>query len=225
MAIDSTKVLLVTGQYLFGQCLGSALDSCAGGFETQTIDEIGQAILLLEKQYFDVAIFHVDPPNCLTPAQTKEISRQFENTRLIIVGRCRDEREIVDYLQSGAIDFRVTDSESLQSFCQSIDDALSGNPTFGPERTKAIFERLKSLSTEVERINTIDTSMLTDREMEILKLVDEGKSNKDIAKLLHISLHTVKNHVHRILEKLKVGNRREAVHLAYSNGWLKMKAI
>ena len=65
---------------------------------------------------------------------------------------------------------------------------------------------------------------LTDREMEILKLVDEGKSNKDIAKLLHISLHTVKNHVHRILEKLKVGNRREAVHLAYSNGWLKMQA-
>ena len=77
---------------------------------------------------------------------------------------------------------------------------------------------------EVARIKSIDTLILTDREMEILRLLDEGKSNKQIAKLLHISLHTVKNHVHRILEKLQVTNRREAVHLAYSNGWLKVEA-
>ena len=53
--------------------------------------------------------------------------------------------------------------------------------------------------------------------------LDEGQSNKQIAKRLHISLHTVKNRVHRILEKLKVRNRREAVHLAYNNGWLKVE--
>lgn len=74
----------------------------------------------------------------------------------------------------------------------------------------------------MSRLSLIDTLALTDREMEILRLVDEGRSNKQIAKALHISLHTVKNHVHRILEKLQVSNRREAVHLAYTNGWLRV---
>ena len=61
---------------------------------------------------------------------------------------------------------------------------------------------------------------LTLREREILALVAEGLSNKEAGRRLHITVQTVKNHVHRILEKLQCHRRREAVRLAYDLGLL-----
>ena len=170
-------------------------------------------------------MFDADPPDPFTPAMTRKFKQMHKTTEVIIVGRRRCEDEVIAFLEAGATDFRITDSESLDDFCEAIRSTLRGEVNHQPERTRALFSRLQKLSAEVSRIKAIDTVVLTNREMEILRLLDEGQSNKQIAKDLFISLHTVKNHVHRILEKLHVSNRREAVHLAYNNGWLKVKAI
>ena len=61
---------------------------------------------------------------------------------------------------------------------------------------------------------------LTRREREIVRLIGDGLTNKQIASALHIELATVKNHVHNILEKLRVGNRTEAVNVARARGEL-----
>ena len=61
--------------------------------------------------------------------------------------------------------------------------------------------------------------VLTRRESEILELIAAGLSNKEIAKDLHLSLHTVKNHVHRILEKLEVKSRYEAIRFTHKTPW------
>lgn len=165
-------------------------------------------------------VFDVDGLPTFSPTETRKFTQRFARTVVLIVGRCRHETEAISYLESGATDFRIADSESLDQFCDVIERAISGEICHGPERTRAIFTRLQQLSAEVSRISAMDTLVLTDRELEILLLVDEGQSNKQIARSLRISLHTVKNHVHRILEKLQVSNRREAAYLANSNGWL-----
>jgi NarL family two-component system response regulator LiaR len=222
VASAKSAVLLVTAQSLFRECLKSAICSNVSKVDIQTAETAEQAYVLCEQSRDLLVVFDVDGLPAFTPAETREFTQRFAGTTVLIVGRCKHEDDAISYLEAGATDFRVADWESLEQFCKVIESALRGEIDHGPERTRAIFARLRQLSAEVSRMNAIDSMVLTDRELEILKLVDEGRSNKHIAKALHISLHTVKNHVHRILEKLQVSNRREAVHFAYSNGWLRI---
>ncbi|HUG70845.1 MAG TPA: response regulator transcription factor [Pirellulaceae bacterium] len=224
MSSNEGQVLFVTNHHLFRECLANGLTARNPTLAIDTADTIRRGYELCDSQTYTLAVFDADPPDPFTPAMTREFKQKHHGTEVIVVGRCRNEDEAIAFLEAGASDFRVTDSESLDEFCEAIQSTLRGEVTHRPERTRALFARLRKLSAEVSRINAIDTMVLTDREMEILQLLDEGQSNKQVAQALHISLHTVKNHVHRILEKLQVSNRREAVHLAYNNGWLKVEA-
>lgn len=218
------KVLLVTNHHLFRECLANGLTARTPALAVDTAETVRQGNELCESCDYMLVVFDADPPDPFSPAMARRFKQKYPATEVIVVGRCRSEEEVIEFLEAGASDFRVIDSESLDEFCEAIQSTLRGKVSHRPERTRALFDRLRKLSTEVSRIKAIDTMVLTDREMEILQLLDEGQSNKQIALALHISLHTVKNHVHRILEKLQVNNRREAVHLAYNHGWLRVEA-
>jgi DNA-binding NarL/FixJ family response regulator len=82
-----------------------------------------------------------------------------------------------------------------------------------------IFSRIAELAL-IRRVRPRPASSLTAREAEILRLIAEGLSNKEIAQQLYLSLYTVKNHVHNILEKLPVNNRLQLMHYALNNGLL-----
>jgi len=218
MATKAERLLLVTNHHLFRECLANVLTARAPALAIDTAATVRRGCELCEGQEYTLAVFDADPPDPFSPAMTRKFRQQHTATEVIIIGRHRSEDEVIAFLEAGAADFRITNSESLDEFCEAIQSTLRGEVTHRPERTRALFARLRKLSAEVSRIKAIETMVLTDREMEILQLLDEGQSNKQIAQALHISLHTVKNHVHRILEKLEVSNRREAVHLAYNPG-------
>lgn len=218
MNSEKASVLLVTKQSLLGECLATALDN----FDV-TLTESAEGIAALESS-FAAAVLHVDSHNELTPEKVKTVVQQLGDSRVVVFGRARSELEVVSFLEAGAFDYRVAESESVESFCRAIGDAVVGEVTFGPERTRAIFERLRRLSAEVKRIHEIDTSILTTRELEILVEIEAGHTNAEIAELLFLSLHTVKNHVHNMLTKMNCKNRREAVHLAHANGWIKVNS-
>ena len=218
------SLLLVSGNGLFRECLSSGLTSRVSHLDVQLATTVAFDSGSCIQRAYDLVVLDADPPDPVTPSMTRRLREQQPSTRVMVMGRARNEDEVIAFLEAGASDFRFTDSESLEDFGDAVERALEGQVLHGPERTRALFNRLQKLSSEVERMKTIDGMILTEREMEILRLIDEGLSNMQIAKTLHISLHTVKNHVHRILEKLQVSNRRQAVHLAYNNGWIKVAA-
>jgi two-component system nitrate/nitrite response regulator NarL len=217
------KALLVTNHHLFRECLVNGLVSRIPGLHVDTAESSQEGLQYCQSESYSLAIFDADPPDPFSPGMTRNLRCDHPAIQVIAVGRSRKEEDVIAYLEAGAIDFRITDTESLDVFCEAVVKKHSGEISNCPERTRALFARLQKLSTEVSRMKTIDAMVLTNREMEILRLLDEGRSNLQIAKTLHISLHTVKNHVHRILDKLQVSNRREAVHLAYNSGWLKVE--
>jgi DNA-binding NarL/FixJ family response regulator len=79
-----------------------------------------------------------------------------------------------------------------------------------PEILSHLFDRVAALASKLRAVPQADLGLLTPRELEVLTLVTEGQSNKEIARTLSIQLQTVKNYVHTILHKLTVRNRREA---------------
>ena len=213
-------ILLVTSQSLLGECLVTALPQ----FRITVSEDIESKLGKCNSEYSTI-ILHLDQRHQLTPVEIKKLVKVVDGTRVIVFGKSIPESEVVNFLEAGAFDYRITESESISGFGQAIEDAVNGACSYGPERTRAIFERLQRLSAEVKRIKEIDNSVLTTREQEILREIESGKTNQEIAETLFLSLHTVKNHVHNMLSKLNCKNRREAVHLAHANGWLKVKAV
>ncbi len=121
---------------------------------------------------------------------------------------------------SAGVDGCVLERSSLPELAEAINNVIQGEIHCSAEFAKRMFSAMSSYrrtpawKTPKETV----TYRLTLREREILELIANRKCNKEIAKELDLSLFTVKNHVHNILEKLNVGSRVEAVDLAQKEG-------
>jgi DNA-binding NarL/FixJ family response regulator len=140
-------------------------------------------------------------------ALVRRAKRILPNAKVVLAGGQFSEEEFLSLIEMGASGC-VPDDGSLASLLATVDAVRSGQ-TFCSERIAAlVFARLAMLA----KLKTVDQPpALTSRESEIFQLVRQGLSNKEIAHALSISLSTVKNHVHRILEKLQLRRRRDAI--------------
>ncbi len=109
----------------------------------------------------------------------------------------------------------VRDSSSLEELVSAIRQVLVGSTYYSPELANAIIMQLSKPTDRNAWCQFTDDARLTVREREILRLISaENLSNKQLAKRLHVSIYTVKNHVHNIIEKLDVESRHSAADLA-----------
>ncbi len=135
-------------------------------------------------------------------------------TRTIVLTGADDDELLARSIQSGAMGYLLKDAASSQ-LVDAIRKVAGGGCWLPPDLTSKLFHGMakKSLGDDSAKL-----SLLTAREMEVLKLLGEAKSNPDIAEELFISEHTVKVHVSRILEKLGLAHRAEAVRFAIRCG-------
>jgi two-component system nitrate/nitrite response regulator NarL len=129
-------------------------------------------------------------------------------TILVALGVPEQEDSVIACAEAGVAAF-VTRDSSLTELVEIIESALRGETVCSPRMTRALLTRVATLA--AERQAHPATGTLTAREAQILGLIDEGLSNKQIAARLFIELPTVKNHVHSILAKLNVSRRTDAV--------------
>jgi DNA-binding NarL/FixJ family response regulator len=126
---------------------------------------------------------------------------------------------MLDLLEAGAHDY-VLRQASFSELIRTISGVYRGQPPCSPRVAASVCARIVELAGERRRRRILRDVRLTPREEEILGLVAEGLRNKEIATRLRITLATVKNHVHNLLEKLQANGRREAIRRAYENGLL-----
>jgi DNA-binding NarL/FixJ family response regulator len=123
-------------------------------------------------------------------------------------------------LKAGA-DGCVLDDDTLSDLCLAIETVRSGRSFCSPQLAHRLFKRGESLSAAAGVPRDCREQRLTRREVEILRLIARRDlSNKQIARELRLSIYTVKNHVHSIIEKLSVENRQTAVRHAMQLGLL-----
>jgi DNA-binding NarL/FixJ family response regulator len=118
------------------------------------------------------------------------------------------ESDVIAVIEAGISAF-VTPDASLEQLVEAMEAVARGEATFSPAMAAALMRRLATLARDRDQDGGAATT-LTRREREIVRLIDEGLSNKQIAQQLRIELSTVKNHVHHILGKLGVQRRSEA---------------
>ena len=128
-----------------------------------------------------------------------------------------DASEVVRFVEAGASGY-LSCHARLQELVTTVRAVHAGRTPCEPEVATQVMKRLSRLAAETDHTPAPQPSALSPRELEILGLVADGLSNKEIAGALDLALSTVKNHVHNLLGKLDVGRRRDAVRVAYERG-------
>lgn len=145
------------------------------------------------------------------------VSADEPGTKTIVLTGADDDDLLARSIQAGARGYLLKDAASSQ-LIEAIRTVASGNCWLPPGLTGRLFQ---GISRKTETDESAKLSLLTAREMEVLRLLGEARSNSSIADALFISEHTVKVHVSRILEKLELATRAEAIRFAIRHGLAK----
>jgi len=154
----------------------------------------------------DVILLDVTLPEGLAAVDT--MHRRFPGAKVLALGVGNDAQHIVACAEAGVAGF-VCREDSLEDLVRSAQNAMLGELRCSGRVAAALLERVAALAVGAPADG--GGCVLTPRELEVMRLVEDGLSNKEIAARLDIEVATAKNHVHNILEKLGVHRRGEAV--------------
>ena len=144
---------------------------------------------------------------------TKEVA---PSAKIVMLTISDEEEDLFEAIRAGASGYLLKDIP-LDEVAEAVRSVHGGQSLINPSMAGKLlseFATLANRDTVEDRAPHVAAPKLTDREMEVLKLVARGMNNRDIAKELFISENTVKNHVRNILEKLQIHSRMEAVMIA-----------
>jgi DNA-binding NarL/FixJ family response regulator len=151
---------------------------------------------------------------------TQQLRIVYPEAKLLVIGLNELESEFLECIELGVSGCLSLDS-SLEDLHNHIRALAAGGALCSPKITKFLFSLITENACERERLQVLNLTHLTRREREILALIEEGLSNKEISVYLKIELQTVKNHVHNLLDKLQLSNRREAAKYAREKGLIR----
>ena len=205
------RVLVVGKIQFFSEALALALSR--PGLEVDALaaapHEAGASAAL---QRPDVSLIDVTTPEGVEALQ--QVKEAFPGGRLVALGVREVETEVLACVEAGAIGYVPPDA-SLTDLAYRLRRAVRDEPLASPQIVATLMRRLASLSANGDHTGM---GALTSRELEVLRLIEQGRSNKEIATRLSIEVTTVKHHVHSILEKLSVRRRGEAAALVRAGG-------
>ena len=149
-----------------------------------------------------------------------EIKSESPDIKVIVLGIELEEEAVLRFIEAGASGYISKDS-SFPELLHMIKAVYHGQTLCSPRIAALVFTRIAELSRKHSRLQNVSRVRLTPREHEVLRLLALGCRNGEIAEQLGIALHTVKSHVHNLLDKLQARSRREAIERASAYGMLK----
>ncbi|MBN9658691.1 MAG: response regulator transcription factor [Acidobacteria bacterium] len=167
-----------------------------------------EAVRLAKELTPQVIVMDIAMPQLNGIDATAQIVKQNPAIGVLILSMHNDEAYLLRALECGARGFLLKDNAE-EDLVRAIRIVASGKPFFSPAIAQALLE---DYMRNLQQRNLQDSySLLTDREREILQLLAEGRSNKDVANLLDLSVYTVETHRTRIMQKLNLHNTAELV--------------
>ena len=200
-----TSVLIVCDVGFFREALAKALPRKAPVRVAGTAGDCDAAANRVADLRPDVVLLAIS--DAIQPHAVTVLRAAHAGCRIIAMGGSPREEEVVAWIAAGVLGY-VTRDQSLGELGRAVADVADGRGACSPDAMGAMMRRVAQTSDP--RPAAVPATVLTRREAEILALIRQGLSNKEIAAKLTIELATVKNHVHNILHKLNVRRRTEA---------------
>lgn len=212
MSVPVIRIVLVSEIQLYREGLAVRIAAEPGWLLLASLDALPEALRAAADSRADVVLFNVPPaPEHLTALADAVLA--LPEMRFVALG-VADVEEAMAWAEVGVVGF-LEQQDSFEELRAVIASVMLGELRCSPRMAAALLQRVRDLS---RGRWTGNLSLLTARELEILRLVGEGMSNTEIASRMSLRLPTVKNHVHRVLQKLQVPTREAAANVARSAG-------
>ena len=211
--LAKTRVVVADRQSIVRAGIRTILERISGNAVVAEATSYEATLLAVEEHAPDVLIFDLDLGDDTTKGLQlcEQIRNRFPSTQILVLVQSVSEFVVVDALKRGASGFFLKDQLSADELQRAVRAVQGGETTLGKGVSNLI---AKSLSTGPS------SDQLSDRELDVIRLLARGMGNKEIAKDLFISESTVKFHVHNICKKFGCTNRTQVVHHATTAGLL-----
>lgn len=206
------RVMLVDDHELFRRGLDLVLRDES---DIEIVGEAGDGLAAIERAADlqpDVVLMDVRMPGVGGIEATRRIRNAQPSTKVVMLTVSDDEEDLFGAIRAGASGYLLKEV-SIDEVASAIRAVVRGQALVTPSMASKLFSEFNVLSRRVDAQHG-NAPRLTDREVEVLRLVAKGMSNKEIATELVIAENTVKNHVRNILEKLQMRSRMEAAMYA-----------
>ena len=219
--MERIKVLIVDDHRVVREGLSAILQSKEN---IQVLGEAQDGQEAVEKARSllpDVILMDVSMPKMTGVEATRIIKREFPHMGIIALTMYEEQQYIFDLVRGGATGYLLKDSDSDQ-IVKAIQSVYRGDSLIHPSVASKILAEFSLLAQKKGKKSGWVEHDLTDREITVLRLVADGKTNKEIANNLDLSEKTVKNHVRNIFHKLQVYDRTQAAILAIRKGLIEL---
>ncbi len=197
------RVAILVDVRLYRQGLAEALGRHADMRVVLNAERLAEALSDIRRASPDVALVDTAVDNSLEIVRT--IAQAMPEVGTLALGVEDSDAEVIAYAEAGVAGY-VTRNDSIADLVAAIRSVARGETLCSPKVAATLLRRVAAMAGETSN----GDARLTTREVEVVELIDEGLTNKEIARRLCIQLPTVKNHVHHVLEKLHARHRTEA---------------
>ena len=208
--VEKLKVIIVDDHALFRRGLEMVLEN-----ETD-IEVVGeahdgqQAVDKTSELMPDVVLMDVRMPRRSGIEATQRIKELMPHVKIVVLTNSDEEADLYEAIKAGASGYLLKEISS-EEVADAIRSVVQGHSRISPAMASKLLTEFQAMSKRTDDRQTLAPPKLTERELQILRLVAKGLGNRDIAQQLFISENTVKNHIRNILEKLQLHSRMEAV--------------
>jgi DNA-binding NarL/FixJ family response regulator len=147
------------------------------------------------------------------------VKKEFPQAKVIVMDLAPAQGDVLQFVRAGASGFILKDA-NLEDFLATIRSVASGEKVLPPILSESLFSQIIEQAVNGGRKDLNRAIQMTKREREVIGLISEGLTNKEIGGRLHVATYTVKCHVHNIMEKLALHTRLEVANYTYTDGTL-----
>ncbi|HET9077523.1 MAG TPA: response regulator transcription factor [Acidimicrobiales bacterium] len=207
------RVLIADDQALFRRGLLVVLATEDDIDVVAEAEDGAEAVAKAEDLAPDVVLMDVRMPRVNGIEAARRIRDLLPSTKILMLTVSDEEDDLYEAIKAGANGYLLKEI-SVEEVASAIHAVMQGQSLISPSMASKLLNEFNALARMAAEREQLPAPVLTTRELEVLKLVARGMSNKDVADALYISENTVKNHVRNILEKLHLHSRMEAVMYA-----------
>ena len=188
------------------------------GFEVLAASaDVDEAIDLVRENKPDIVLLDFGLVNNDSMGLTMMVHSEVPSAKVIVMGLLPTQEDVAAFLHAGASGFVMKDA-SFETFFSTIRAVAAGAQVLPAALTTSLFSQITNHAAGRSKAQILESVRLTLREREVIDLLAEGLSNKEISTRMNIAVHTVKSHVHNVLEKLSLRSRLEVAAFSHSRG-------
>jgi DNA-binding NarL/FixJ family response regulator len=214
--MKSIRILLIEDNRLLREGLAAMLEEQRDFAVTATAGD-SEAVSRAKRLKPAVILLDLSIRTQNTLRLLAQLRKSLPDVRLIGMALLPLQENLVQYVEAGVAGFILKDA-TFEDVLRTIRAVVTGGTILPPPLTASLFSQIVEHATRKTKGNPFTLVRMTSREREVIGLIAEGMSNKEIARQLHLATDTVKSHVHNILEKLALHTRLEIASFVHTEG-------